>query len=100
MQTRHGSHTRMAPRAGRIDGDEIVSLPFADVGDLLASGTTGPPGPAPTARAGRWMGADLAPVVPRPSKVFCVGLNYLRHVQEAGGRFPPIRPCSPSSPTP
>ena len=45
-------------------------------------------------------GADLAPVVPRPSKVFCVGLNYLRHVQESGGRFPPIRRCSPSSPTP
>ena len=26
--------------------------------------------------------------MPRPSKVFCVGLNYLRHVRESGGEVP------------
>jgi acylpyruvate hydrolase len=75
-------------RAGRIDGAEVVPLPFGDVGELLASGPdwrerAGADGPRePLA------GVDLAPVVASPSKVFCVGLNYLRHIQEGGGEVP------------
>ncbi|MGN6403116.1 fumarylacetoacetate hydrolase family protein, partial [Sinomonas sp.] len=33
-------------------------------------------------------GADLAPVVPSPSKVFCVGLNYASHIKEMGRELP------------
>ena len=63
-------------------------LPFSDVGVLLGSGdgwqsragTDGPRRPL--------IGADLAPVVPRPFKVICVGLNYLLHVREGGGEVP------------
>ncbi|MDA0637885.1 fumarylacetoacetate hydrolase family protein, partial [Nonomuraea sp. MCN248] len=33
-------------------------------------------------------GADFAPVVPRPSKVVCVGLNYRNHIQEMGRDLP------------
>ena len=76
-------------RAGRVDGDRIALLPYDDVGQLLAAGPdwrdrAGDAGAAvqPLAEA------DLAPVVPRPSKVMCVGLNYLRHVQEGGGEVP------------
>ena len=74
--------------AGRIDGGEIVLLPFGDVGALLASGddwrtrasADGPRLPRDQ--------AELGLLVPWPSKIFCVGLNYLRHVQESGGEVP------------
>src|SRR5690606_7937106 len=33
-------------------------------------------------------GADFAPVVPAPSKVVCVGLNYRNHIQEMGRDLP------------
>jgi acylpyruvate hydrolase len=71
-------------RAGRLEGDELVLLPFADVGALLASG------PDWTTRAADYdgervsaVGANFAPLVPRPEKIFCVGLNYASHAAEA-----------------
>jgi acylpyruvate hydrolase len=52
----------------------LVPLEAADVGELLAAGGEGRPrpgaAPVPVAEA------DFAPVVPRPGKVICVGLNY------------------------
>ena len=33
-------------------------------------------------------GADFAPLVPRPGKVVCVGLNYRNHIQEMGRDLP------------
>ena len=33
-------------------------------------------------------GADYAPVLPRPSKIFCVGLNYAGHIREMGRDLP------------
>ncbi len=32
--------------------------------------------------------ADYAPVVPRPGKMFCVGLNYASHIKEMGRDLP------------
>lgn len=32
--------------------------------------------------------ADYAPVVPRPGKIFCVGLNYATHITEMGRDLP------------
>ena len=32
--------------------------------------------------------ADYAPVVPNPSKIVCVGLNYRTHIQEMGRDLP------------
>ena len=32
----------------------------------------------------------LAPVVPRPGKIFCVGLNYRTHILEMGRELPPF----------
>lgn len=77
----HGS-----TRAGRVEGDEIVLLEPPDVGALLrrglgdaatASGPTVPHRPA-----------DLAPVVPFPDKIICVGKNYRAHSAEMGGPQP------------
>lgn len=33
-------------------------------------------------------GADYAPVVPRPGKIICVGLNYATHIKEMGRELP------------
>ena len=33
-------------------------------------------------------GADYAPVVPRPGKIICVGLNYATHIKEMGRDLP------------
>lgn len=34
--------------------------------------------------------ARFGPVVPRPEKLLCVGLNYRKHAQEAGMPIPPV----------
>lgn len=74
-------------RAVRVDGDALVDLGSPDVGAFLA-------GPGWAARAvsdGQTYaaaGADLAPLVPQPSKVICVGLNYRNHILEMGRELP------------
>lgn len=76
-------------RAGRIDGDEVVQLDDPDVGALLASG---PEWAERVATAGGRRHAldevDLAPLIPRPSKIVCLGLNYQSHIDETGKRRP------------
>ena len=75
-------------RAARSEGDELVLLDAPDVGALLAApgdwrkaaAAVGPR--VPTAAAA------LAPVVPRPEKVICVGLNYRSHAEETGLGIP------------
>jgi acylpyruvate hydrolase len=53
---------------------------------VLAAGGLGRPreGTAPVPAAG----ADFAPVVPRPGKIICVGLNYRAHILETGRDLP------------
>jgi acylpyruvate hydrolase len=78
--------------AARLDGDVLIPLDAADVGEMLARGGAGDeqgPGrarekarPVPVAEA------DFAPVVPRPSKIICVGLNYRSHILETGRELP------------
>jgi acylpyruvate hydrolase len=75
-------------RAVRVDGDTLVDLGFTDLGELLATdgwvaraaAATGPTRPA--------VGAQFAPVVPQPSKIVCVGLNYRNHIREMGRDLP------------
>jgi len=80
--------TESGMSAVRIDGDEAVECGASDVGTLLASADW-------RARAGAADGprhplADLsyAPVVPRPGKIICVGLNYRGHISEMGRELP------------
>jgi acylpyruvate hydrolase len=75
-------------RAARVEGEDVVLLPFGDVGQLLASGDEWVELAAREGPRVRLEEAELACVVPSPSKVFCVGLNYLRHVLEEGGEVP------------
>jgi acylpyruvate hydrolase len=72
------------PRAARVEDEAAFLLPFAGVGDLLASGPDWADRAVGGTAAGPVAELDLAPVVPAPSKVFCIGLNYLRHLLETG----------------
>lgn len=73
--------------AARLDGDVLVPLAAGDVGELLAAGGATVP-PRPGAAAVPAAGASFAPVVTRPSKVLCVGLNYRAHILETGRELP------------
>jgi acylpyruvate hydrolase len=75
-------------RAARVLGDHAVFLPAADVGALLAD-----PGWRELARPTVEEAVPLhevayAPLVPRPSKIICVGLNYRAHIEEMGRTLP------------
>jgi acylpyruvate hydrolase len=73
--------------AVRLDGDTAVDLGYADVGALLAD----PDWRALGTRDGaRLPVADLsfAPLIPRPEKIVCVGLNYRNHILEMGRELP------------
>ncbi|MEV4001836.1 fumarylacetoacetate hydrolase family protein [Actinomadura sp. NPDC049753] len=74
--------------AARVDGDEAVELGLPDVGAVLAR-------PdwrewARTARGARrrLKEARYAPLIPRPGKIICVGLNYRTHIKEMGRELP------------
>jgi acylpyruvate hydrolase len=75
-------------RAVRLEGDELVDLGARDLRAVLsdshwktkAARAVGATYPAGT--------ADFAPVVPEPSKVVCVGLNYRSHIEEMGRDLP------------
>lgn len=82
IRTPHGT------RAVRVTEQGHVDLGFTDAGTLLAqedwrsiaareSGTVHPAD-----------GSVFAPVIPRPGKVICVGLNYRNHIREMGRDLP------------
>ena len=79
-------------RAVRVDGDVLVDLGESDLGALLARpdwkqrAIAATPGGAAATRP--LAAADFAPVVPQPSKVVCVGLNYRNHILEMGRELP------------
>jgi acylpyruvate hydrolase len=78
-------------RAARVDGDRLVELEAPDVGAVLARGPIGlrdaarARGPERDAAT-----ADYAPVVPNPSKIICLGLNYETHIREMGHDPPEV----------
>jgi acylpyruvate hydrolase len=80
--------TATGTKAVRVHGERYVDLGAADVGALLASDDWR----ATAAVDGTEVPADevlgLAPVVPRPGKVLCVGLNYRNHILEMGRDLP------------
>jgi acylpyruvate hydrolase len=74
--------------AVRIDGDSAVEIGAADVGALLRADdwrerAERAAGPAHDVGA-----LDFAPLVPRPPKIICVGLNYRSHIMEFNGQVP------------
>ncbi len=80
--------TAQGTRAVRVDGAVGVDLGAADLGDVLAR-----PGWAEAAAKASEPSyalaeATFAPLVGRPSKVVCVGLNYKTHIEEMGRPVP------------
>jgi acylpyruvate hydrolase len=73
--------------AARLDGDELVLLPYTDVVALLAEPGWQDAAASADGERVALAGADLAPTV-RPAKVICVGLNYRSHIEEMGRGFP------------
>ena len=76
-------------RAGRLDGDEVTVLSQPDVAAVLRLGATW----RDWARAAdgprlALSEVDLAPLVPQPGKIICLGLNYRAHVEEMGREMP------------
>lgn len=81
--------TEDGTRAVRVEGDRTVDLGARDLRALLASG------PDAVERAAGATGeerplepASLAPVVPQPDKIICLGHNYLAHITEMAGDVP------------
>ena len=79
--------TDQGTTAARLDGDVLIPLAAGDVGEMLAKAAGGAQEragarPVPVAEA------DFAPVVTRPGKVICVGLNYRAHILETGRELP------------
>jgi 2-keto-4-pentenoate hydratase/2-oxohepta-3-ene-1,7-dioic acid hydratase in catechol pathway len=75
--------------------DRLWGSPLRSVDDLLAAleARGGWPALAPDLRAGAEplpAGAEFKfrPVVTRPEKIFCIGLNYRRHAAETGADVP------------
>ena len=88
-------------RIGVLDGDAVIDLnavrpdipadlteALASGADLVAAGEAALASDAPRVPAS---GLKLAPVVPRPGKIVCLGLNYFDHAKE-GGREKPDYP--------
>lgn len=74
--------------AVRVDGNVMTEVGHADVGALLAapeglSGAATSSGPQHEASS-----AEVTTLVPQPGKIICVGLNYVRHIQEMGRELP------------
>lgn len=73
--------------AARVEGEEAVELPVADVGALLARSDWRETAASDGTRH-RVSEADLDAVVPVPGKIVCVGLNYRNHILEMGRDLP------------
>jgi acylpyruvate hydrolase len=87
--------TTRAVKAARTDehGDVLVDLGAVDLGTFLAIPgwrdiAAAASAADPAAAAYPADGADFAPLVPHPSKVVCVGLNYRNHITEMGRELP------------
>ncbi|MFF0456437.1 fumarylacetoacetate hydrolase family protein [Nocardia africana] len=75
-------------RVGVVDGDALI--PLAGLSEIGSATTSQVLAEAPRLVADRTPIADvrLLPVVPRPAKIFCVGLNYREHVTETERELP------------
>ncbi len=82
IRTPHGT------RAVRLDGDDLVEIGVPDLGVLLADPDWQQVAGAAEGRRHPVTGADFETLVPRPSKVVCVGHNYRNHIKEMGRELP------------
>jgi acylpyruvate hydrolase len=75
--------------AVRMDGARATAIDgVADVGALLADPDWRARAAAASGTTHDTVTADFAPLVPRPDKIVCVGLNYRNHILEMGRELP------------
>jgi len=74
--------------AVRVDGETDVELGHPDVGALLTRPDWRDHARDATGASHAVADLDLAPVVPAPEKILCVGLNYRSHILEMGRELP------------
>src|SRR5260370_2118606 len=75
-------------RAVRIDGDLAIETGASDGGALLGAADWRAQAGAADGPQHRIADLSYAPVVPRPGKIICVGLNYRSHIIEMGRDLP------------
>ncbi|GAA5153728.1 fumarylacetoacetate hydrolase family protein [Pseudonocardia eucalypti] len=80
--------TPSGTRAARLDGEQAVEIDAPDVGALLSDPRWRERAAAASGTRHTFDQQDLAPLVPRPGKIFCVGLNYRTHILEMGRELP------------
>ncbi len=80
--------TASGTSAVRIDGGLAIEIGASDVGALLAAGDWRAQAGAAGGSQHRIADLSYAPVVPRPGKIICVGLNYRSHIIEMGRDLP------------
>ncbi|UQN28974.1 fumarylacetoacetate hydrolase family protein [Brachybacterium kimchii] len=75
--------TASGTTAALVDGEEVIELDRTeDVGALLRRGGVADAESLATGARHRLDEVELAPVVTRPGKIICVGLNYRAHILE------------------
>lgn len=76
------------PLAGLVDGEELVPLRgITELGTATPCEVLADP-PLDEAARLPLTAVRLRPVVPRPGKIICLGLNYRPHVEETGRELP------------
>jgi acylpyruvate hydrolase len=80
--------TASGTSAVRIDADLAIECGASDVGALLAIEDWQAKAGAADGPRHRITDLSYAPVVPRPGKIICVGLNYRSHITEMGRDLP------------
>ncbi len=78
-------------RAGVLDGESILPLPWPDVKAVIEAGLDHAAQVADASRAIPLAEASLLAPILKPGKIVAVGLNYLDHCLEQG-KTPPERP--------
>ena len=82
------NRTPEGTRAVRVDGNVLLDLGAPDVAPVLATDGWQETAAVAAGKTYDAAGADFAPLVPRPGKVVCVGLNYRNHILEMGRDLP------------
>ncbi|MET0275584.1 MAG: fumarylacetoacetate hydrolase family protein [Acidimicrobiia bacterium] len=74
--------------AVRVDDTDAVEIDASDVGALLANADWRRIAEQADGARHSIDALDYAPLVPRPDKIVCVGLNYRQHIMEMGHPIP------------
>lgn len=78
---------------GFVENGQVFSVPRAECANMIRLITNGNYSQVRAAATGPedLQSLELAPVIPHPGKIICVGMNYLAHIRELG-REPPSYP--------